>query len=103
MRRSLCSPLSGPPANPCTLALPYPLGPSTSLAVSITEVSGQSTLIPQDPLSGWSFTSPDESAIYISGDFCAGLQSGAYSYMAISYQCRLPPPAVQPERFTRRA
>jgi len=82
----------GPPANSCTVALAYPLGPSTSLAVSITPLYGQSTQIPQDPLAGWSFTSPDESAIDISGYFCTGLQSGGYSYMAIIYLCRIPPP-----------
>jgi hypothetical protein len=78
--------------NPCVVALPYPLAPGTSLAVSTTTVYGQNVLVPEDPLSGWSFTSPDESAIDISGSTCAGLQNSAYSYVAITYQCRLPPP-----------
>src|SRR6185437_16282369 len=52
--------------NPCVVPLPYPLPPGASLAVSITSADGQSTAIPKDPLIGWSFTTPDDSAVDIS-------------------------------------
>lgn len=74
-------------ANPCVVALPYPLAPGTSLAVSATTSDGQSVAIPQDPLVGWSFTSPDDSAIGISGSACPSLRSGAYSQIGITYVC----------------
>ena len=79
--------------NPCVVPLPYPISPATSLAVSVTTLYGHSEVVPEDPLTGWSFTSPDESIIYISGYACSGLQSSAYSYIAITYQCGSPPPA----------
>jgi hypothetical protein len=80
--------------NPCLVTLPYPLVPGTSLVVSTTTVYGQSEVVPEDPLVGWSFTSPDESAIDISGSACSGLQGGGYSYIALTYLCGgpLPPP-----------
>ena len=44
-------------------------------------------VIPKDSLFGWSFTSPDDSAIGISGSACPSLKSGVYSQVAISYVC----------------
>jgi hypothetical protein len=76
--------------NPCVVTLPYSLAPGTSLAVSITTSDGQSVAVPKDPLLGWSFTSPDDSAVDITGSACTGLQSGAYSQVAIGYVCDTP-------------
>jgi hypothetical protein len=76
--------------NPCVVGLPYPLAPCTSLTVSTMTSDGQSVAIPKDPLLGWSFTSPDDSAVDITGSACTGLQSGAYSQVAISYVCDTP-------------
>ena len=76
--------------NPCVVTLPYPLGPDTSLTISLATVDGQSEAIPQDPLIGWSFISPD--SIYISGPACAGLQNSAYGRIAFTYVCA--PPTV---------
>jgi hypothetical protein len=86
---------ASPPGNPCVLNLLVPLAPGTSLAVSVATADGQSVVVPEDPLAGWSFTSPDHSAVDISGSACTGLKSGAYSQIAITYLCdrqTLPPP-----------
>ncbi len=77
--------------NPCVAALPYALDPGTVLAISVTTVNGQSVAIPEDPLVGWSFTSPGDDSIYISGEACSGLQSGAYTQIAFNYICTLLP------------
>jgi hypothetical protein len=73
--------------NPCVIDLPFSLVAGTSLEVSTTTADGQSVVIPEDPLVGWSFTSPDDSAIGISGSACPSLRSGVYSQVAISYVC----------------
>ncbi len=73
--------------NPCVVPLPYPVAAGTSLAVSLTTPDGQSVLVPEDPLAGWSFTTPDDSAVEISGSACSSLQSGANSQIGISYVC----------------
>ena len=78
---------SSPTGNPCVINLPFSLVPGTSLQVSTTTSDGQSVAIPKDPLVGWSFTSPDDSAIVISGSACPSLRSGVYSQVAISYVC----------------
>jgi hypothetical protein len=83
-------------SSPCAFALPYPVGPQTTLAVSTTTVDGLRVMIPQDPIAGWSFTSPDELRIQISGSVCSGLQSGAYNQVTIMYACRIPPPGRSP-------
>ena len=78
--------------NPCVIPLPYLLAPGTSLAVSTTTADGQSVAIPEDPLVGWSFTSPDDSAVRISGSACPALESAADTQIAISYVCGPPTP-----------
>ena len=75
--------------NPCVIPLPYALAPGTSLAVTTTTADGQSVTIPEDPLVGWSFTPPDNSAVAISGSACSNLKSGAYTQIAITYACGL--------------
>ncbi len=76
--------------DPCVIPLPYLLAPGTSLAVSTTTADGQSMAIPEDPLVGWSFTSPDDSAVRISGSACPGLESTADTQIAITYVCSPP-------------
>ena len=76
--------------DPCVIPLPYLLAPGTSLAVSTTAADGQSVAIPEDPLVGWSFTSPDDTAVRISGSACPDLESAADTQIAISYVCGPP-------------
>jgi hypothetical protein len=86
----ISSSASSSTGNPCVVALPYPLAPGTSLTVSTTTADGQSVAIRQDPLVGWSFSSPDDSAVRISGAACPKLQSAAYSQIGITYVCDTP-------------
>jgi hypothetical protein len=87
MQLSPISSISSTAQNPCVVGLPYPVGPDTSLRISITTGDGQSVAIPEDPLAGWSFTSPYDDAISISASACTGLQSGAYTRITIIYSC----------------
>jgi hypothetical protein len=74
----------------CALSLNSPLGPDVTIAVTVTTSDGRETIVPQDPLNGWTFSDQTESNIFLNGTFCTTLKQGGYTAVTIDYQCPMP-------------
>jgi hypothetical protein len=68
----------------CTFAVPSPVG-GANLGISVKTSNGN-LRIPQDPTSGWSFSS-DMQSVILNGSTCTGITSGAYQGVFFVYTC----------------
>ena len=76
----------------CSLYLPFPIGPDTTLAVQALTGGGSVWIdVPEDPSNGWSFTSPNLDGVILNGSACTSTMDGSYNQFQLYYGCPGPP------------
>lgn len=78
----------------CVVPLPDPPVTMINLGVSLTLNDGSTVKVPQDQMNGWAYTDASETAIVLSGTYCADLADGTATGATFSYACVGPPPVI---------
>jgi hypothetical protein len=74
-------------ATSCTISLANTPSGQWSIAITATDNTGTTVLVPASATDGWAYTDKNKTSITLVGSYCDGLKSGTYTDFNFVYTC----------------